>query len=102
MEADLLRKTIVYSLTAVALGLTLILLPLLALSEISPERDLSLAEAVPSKLKQVEHVTSDGSQSSREVETLGISFLIAFAVYGFLRTIRSRNERRVYSPYPPC
>jgi hypothetical protein len=83
------------------LGLALILLPLLALSETNPEPNLSLAESVQSKLRQVDHAPPDGSQSSREIETLGVSFLIAFAAYGFLRTRRSRSERKVYTPYPP-
>ena len=100
-EAEPLRKAIIYSVLAVALGLALVLLPLLALSEINPENHLSLSEAVPSKLRQMENVNANGSPSSREIQTLGISFLIAFATYGFLRTRRSRSERKVYRPLPP-
>ena len=100
-EAEPLRKAVIYSVLAVALGLALVLLPLLALSEIDPKNQLSFAEAVPSKLRQVENLTAGGSPSSREIETLGLSFLIAFAAYGFLRTRRSRSERKVYRPLPP-
>lgn len=100
-EADPLKKTILYSVFAVVLGIAFILLPLLALSETNPEPNHSLAESVQSKLREVDHASPDGSQSSREIETLGISFLIAFAAYGFLRTRRPRSERKVYGPYPP-
>ena len=100
-EANQLKKAIAYSVIAVMIGIAVIMLPLLALSATSPEQNNSLAESVPSKLRQVEHTPSDGSQSSKEVETLGVSFLIAFAAYGFLRARHPRSERRVYSPLPP-
>lgn len=101
MEADQLKKAIVYSAIAIMVGIAVIMLPLLALSETSREANLGLAESVPSKLRQVEQTPSNGSQPSREIETLGISFLIAFAAYGFLRIRRSGSERRVYRPLPP-
>ncbi len=95
-----LKKARLYALAAIIVGLTLIMVPLVALAEIGRQGTLGLVQIIPRTFKQVEGGNSDiPSVTQLDVETLGACFAIALIGYVFLRR-SSHRERVFHGPYP--
>jgi uncharacterized protein involved in cysteine biosynthesis len=85
MEADTLKKILVYLAVAVVLGLFLTLVPLITIAKIRVENDSFL----------------DASQySDADLEIFAISFVIALVVYVLFKRRTPHHEYRGLAPYP--
>lgn len=90
-----MKKTPLYAIAAIIVGLTLVLVPLVALAEIRKQDNLGLIQTIPKTFIQVEGGNSDiPSVSQADVETLGACFAIALIGYFFFR--KSSHRERVF------
>jgi branched-subunit amino acid ABC-type transport system permease component len=101
MEAIDLRKALVYAALAVFLGLVLVLAPLITLIATGTEDHYQLPSLFSQRLKELDGSSSEGSKSSTpDVESLALSFVIAFIALMFFRRRRPSGERRSFGPLP--
>jgi preprotein translocase subunit SecG len=91
-----MKRAWLYLAFAVAIGLTLVLVPLITLANIRANDSLS------AHLQSLEGNTSSGSAKNlnNEVDALAISFFVALAAYALLKRKTPRQPNRAFSPYP--
>jgi hypothetical protein len=103
MEADAVRKTLIYFAAAVVLGLAFMLVPLITLAETMTQDHPSFPESLGMlpdslrKLAEVESPPRDRPRSSTfDVEVLGVSFIVALIAYVlFKRRLPERKYRMI-------
>jgi len=97
MEADTLKKILVYSAVAVVLGLALTLVPLITITlAVRVENHFVMRRSVPEGLEQLEgpnHSTSD-------MKILAFSFVIASVAYLLFKRRTSHHDNRWGRPFP--
>lgn len=83
MEADTLKKILLYSAVAVVLGLLLTLVPLIALTGIKAENRYATPQSLSERLKALEgaYGTDTPKYSVADLEISAISFVIALVAY---------------------
>jgi hypothetical protein len=95
-----LRRTLVYSILAIALGLTLVLVPLMALAQIRTQDSSRLPESLPREFREIESPPSEKPRNASEVETLGVCFVIALVAYVFFRGRRPERGYKIIGNIP--
>jgi len=98
-----LKKILLYLLVAIALGLSLTLIPLITLAEIKTEDHYATFFSLPEQMEKLERSADSldkPTYSSEGVEVFAISFIIASAVYLSLRRRTPRHDYRWIRPYP--
>jgi hypothetical protein len=91
-----MKRAWLYLASAVAVGLALVLVPLVTLANIRANDSLS------EHLQSLEGNTSSDSAKNQnnEVDVLAISFFVALAAYALLKHKTPRQPNRDFSPYP--
>jgi hypothetical protein len=100
MEATALKKILTYSLMAIILGLSLILVPL---ATIKAENGFNaMGYSVGDRLETLEgtHDSGAATYSASDVEIFAISFVIALAAYLLVRSRMPRRRHESIGPYP--
>jgi hypothetical protein len=102
MEADTLKKILVYSAVAVVLGVVLTLAPLIALAGIKAEYHFLMRLPLSEGLEQLEgtHGLEEPKYSISDVEILGFSFVIASVAYLLFKRRTSHHDYRWGRPFP--
>ena len=99
MEAETLKKILLYSLVAVILGLSLTLVPL---ATIKAENGYNaISQSIQERLKTLEGTHDSGATtySGSDVEIFAISFVIALVVYLLFKHILSQHDHGRIRPY---
>jgi len=91
-----MTKAWLYLASAVIIGLVLILIPLVTLTELRAD------DSFVARMQSLEgNRSSDVAQSpSHEVDMLAISFFVALAVYALSKRKTPRRSCKTFSPYP--
>lgn len=102
MEADTLKKILVYFAVAVVLGLFLMLVPLITIAEIRVENDHAIPRSLWAGLEKLEgDYDLDASKySDIDLEIFAISFVVALVVYVLFKRRLPHHEYRGLAPYP--
>jgi len=102
MEADTLKKILVYLAVAVVLGLFLTLVPLITIAEIRVENDKAMPQSFWEGLEKLEgtHFLDASQYSDADLEIFAISFVIALVVYVLFKRRTPHHEYRGLAPYP--
>jgi hypothetical protein len=100
METIALKKMLTYSLIAIILGLSLILVPL---ATIKAENGYNaMTYSVGERLETLEgtHDSGFATYSVSDVEIFAIGFVIALAAYLLVRSRMPRRRHESIGPYP--
>ena len=91
-----MTKAWLYLVSAVIIGLVLILIPLVTLTELRAD------DSFVARMQSLEgNRSSDVAQNpSHEVDMLAISFFVALAVYALSKRKTPRRSYKTSSPYP--
>jgi hypothetical protein len=87
MEAKTLKKILLYSLVAMVLGLSLVLVPLITISE-ATTTDYFLMPSLSNRLEKIEGKYSPDA----DVAFFAISFVIALVAYLLVKSIMPRRD----------
>jgi hypothetical protein len=100
MEADTVKKILVYSAVAVVLGLTLTLVPLIALAGIKAENNV-MCRSLSQQLEQLDgtHGLDAPKFTNSDVKILAFSFVIALVVYMVFKHGISHHHYRWGRPF---
>jgi branched-subunit amino acid ABC-type transport system permease component len=95
-----LKKTSLYLLVAVLLGLSLILVPLATIKAENGYK--AIPQSIQQRLKTLEGTYDSGATtySGSDVEILAISFVIALVAYLMFKHASPHREREWVRPYP--
>jgi Mn2+/Fe2+ NRAMP family transporter len=101
MEADTVKKILVYSVVALVLGLTLVLIPLIALAGIKAENDYAMGRSLFQQLEQLEgtHDLDAPKFTTSDVKILAFAFVIALVVYMVFKHGISHHDYRWGRPF---
>lgn len=105
MEAETLKKILLYGLTAAIFGVLTILAPLMVAAELAKAKygAVTMLESLTQEFKELERPSTFSqtqADSNAEVQILAISFVIASAVYMLFRRRTPRHDYRYFRPYP--
>jgi hypothetical protein len=91
-----MRKAWLYLSSAVIIGLALILIPLVTVTELGADDSFVM------HMESLEgNRSSDVAQSpSHEIDMLAISFFVALAVYALSKRKTPRRPHKSFNPYP--
>jgi branched-subunit amino acid ABC-type transport system permease component len=90
-----MKKILLYSLVAVVLGLSLMLVPLITISEAKANSYLLTPEHLSRQLEKIEGTYSPNA----DVEIFAISFVIALVVYLLFKHILPQHDYGRIRPY---
>jgi hypothetical protein len=90
-----LNKVLLYCLVAIMLGLSLMLVPLITISEVKANNDFLMPDYLSRQLEKIEGKYSPNV----DVEVFAISFLIALVAYLLVKIIIPRREYERIGPY---
>jgi len=95
------KKILVYSAVAVVLGLTLTLVPLIALAGIKAENHYVMSRSLSQQLEQLEgtHGLDAPKCTNSDVKILAFSFVIALVVYMLFKRRTSHHDYRWGRPF---
>jgi hypothetical protein len=102
MEAQAVKKGIIYTVAAAILGLSLVLIPLITIRAES-EYNGFLLEAVPARLQRLEgrtYETNVANSWSTEIQFLAIVFVLALIEYLLFRRKSPYRYRARTLQYP--
>ena len=86
-----MKKILVYSVVAVVLGLSLMLVPLITLAEKTGNHYL-MPHSLSEQLEKIEGASADPKYSMSDVKILGFSFLVASVMYLLFRRKTSHPD----------
>lgn len=96
MESEPLKKTLLYCLVAILLGLSLMLIPLITMTEATANSHyLLMPEHLSRQLEKLEGKYS----ANADVEVFAISFVIALVAYLLVKSIIPHRDYERYWPY---
>jgi len=95
------KKILVYSAVAVVLGLTLTLVPLIALAGIKAENHYVMGRSFSQQLEQLEgtHGLDAPKCTNSDVKILAFSFVIALVAYALFKRRTSHHDYRWGRPF---
>jgi len=95
-----LKKLLIYSVAAVALGLSLTLIPLITLAEIKAENRGTMLYSISKQVEELEGPHADIQKPpGMDFEILTISFVIALVAYALFKRRRPYHDYRWIGPY---
>ena len=103
MEAETLKKILLYSLVAMVLGLSLMLVPLITISKVKANDYLLMPEQLSKELQGIEGTYQEKIEAiycqNVEVGIFAISFVIALVVYLLVKSVIPRHDYEGFGPY---
>jgi len=106
MEANTLRRTLLYSAVAVVIGLLLTLVPLITLAEIKAGYNhYAMPSSLSQRMETLEgaraHFDADTPRySAYDLEILAFSFVIALVAYVLFKRRTPHHDHRWSGPFP--
>jgi hypothetical protein len=100
-----LKRTQAYSVAAVVLGLILVLVPIVALSQINQASNGALTQSAREGLKELEGSRVDNSsfasvEPSYELQLLAVCFVVVFVVYVLVKRRMTPHDYGWIRPAP--
>lgn len=106
-----MKKVLLYSLVAMVLGLSLMLVPLITVSNVKAISYFPMPEQLSKELQGIEGMNKEGIEDTyrqklemiysqnTEVEIFAISFVIALVVYLLVKSVIPRRDYERFGPY---
>lgn len=100
-----MKRTQAYSVAAVVLGLILVLVPIVALSQINQASNGALTQSAREGLKELEGSRVDNSsfasvEPSYELQLLAVCFVVVFVVYVLVKRRMTPHDYGWIRPAP--